>query len=89
MRWYLMPVKPRLSGGGQVRLDVIEIEVEADVPVEIAVAGVAGVAFVPAPDLAGGIGVAAEGGDAVGGEDGRKGAVTRARAGVQEAVACR
>ena len=70
MRWYLMPVKPRLSSGGQVRLDVIEIQVEADVAVKIAVARVARVAFLAAPDLLGGIEVAAEGGDAVGGEDG-------------------
>ena len=70
----------------QVRFDVIEIEVEADVAVKIAVARVAGVAFVLAPDLPRGIVVAAKGGDAVGRENRRKGAVTRARPRVQHAV---
>ncbi len=70
----------------QVRPDVIEIEVEADVAVKIAVARVAGVTLVLAPDLPGGIVVAAEGGDAVGRVNRREGAVTRARARVQHAV---
>ena len=59
--------EPALIGCGQVRFDVIEIEVEADVAIEFAVVDVAGVAFVFAPDLLGGIEVAAKGGDAIGG----------------------
>ena len=42
-----------LAGRGQVRLHVIQVEVEADVAVEVAVARVARVAGVPAPDLRG------------------------------------
>ena len=49
----------------QVRPHVVEVQVEPDVAVEIAVARVAGIAFVLAPDLAGGFQVAPEGGDAV------------------------
>ena len=84
-----MPVNPRLSGDGQMRLDVIEIEVEADVAVKIAVARVAGITFVLAPDLPRGIEVAAERGDAVGREDRREHAVTRARAWRAAGRACR
>ena len=70
----------------QVRLHVIEIEVEADVAVKIAVTRVAGITFVLAPDLARRIEVAPERGDAVGRENRRERAVARARAGVQQAV---
>ena len=61
----------------QVRLDVIEIQIEADVAVEIAVARIAGIALVLAPDLPRGIEVAPKRGDAVRRVDRRKGAVTR------------
>src|ERR1035437_1064281 len=69
-----------------MRLDVVPIEVEADVAVEVAVARVARVTGVPAPHLPGGIGVAAKGGDAVGCEDGRKRCVTWLWPRVQNAV---
>src|SRR5207245_707257 len=63
-----------------------QIEIEADVAVKIAVARVAGVAFVAAPDLAGGVPVAAKGGNAFGSEDGGEDGITRLRAGVENAV---
>src|ERR1035441_8958421 len=44
-----------LARRGQVRLQVVQIEIEADVAVEVAVARVARVTGVPAPHLAGGI----------------------------------
>ena len=78
--------EPAVVRRGQMRLDVIEIEVEADVAVEIAVARVAGITFVLAPDLPRGIEVAPERGDAVGREDRRERAVARTRLGVQNAV---
>ena len=37
---------------GQMRFDVVEIQIETDVAVEIAIVRVAGITFVPAPDLA-------------------------------------
>src|SRR5439155_6618669 len=70
----------------QVWPHVIEVEVKADVAVEIAIARVARVAFVPAPDLFGGIEVASERGDAVWGEDRGEHAVTRTGPGVEHAV---
>ena len=66
--------------------DVIEIEVEADVAIEIAVARVAGITLMFAPDLAGGIVVAAKGGHAPGCINRRVGAVARAGLGMQNAV---
>ena len=69
-----------------MRFDVIEIQVEADVAVEIAVTRVAGIAFVLAPDLPRGIEVAPERGDAVGREHRRERAVARTRTRVQHAV---
>ena len=56
-------------GGGQIRFDVIEIQVETDVAVKIAVTDIAGIALLLAPDLAGGLEIAPERGDAVGRED--------------------
>src|SRR5438874_4996049 len=61
----------------QIRTHVIEIEVEPDVAVEIAIARIAGVPFVPAPDLFGRIEVASEGSNAVRREDRREHAVAR------------
>src|ERR1017187_3344086 len=75
-----------LARRGQVRLQVVQIEVEADVAVEVAVTRVARVAGVPAPNLAGGIRVAAKGGDAVGREDRGKRPVAWAWSRVQKAV---
>src|ERR1035441_9253768 len=75
-----------LARRGQMRLQVVQIEVEADVAVEVAVARVARVTGVPAPDLAGGIRVAAKGGDAVGREDRGKRRVAWPWPGVQNAV---
>src|SRR6059036_4333183 len=73
-------------GRGQVRPEVIEVKVEADVAVEIAIARVARITLVPAPDLFGGIEVAAEGGDAVGGEDRGEHAVSWTGTGMEHAV---
>src|ERR1035438_6280678 len=75
-----------LARRGQVRLQVVQIEVEADVAVEVAIARVARVAGVTAPDLAGGIRVAAKRGDTVGREDRGKRRVAGTRPGVQNAV---
>src|ERR1035437_4972234 len=69
-----------------MRFDVVEIEVKADVAVEIAVTHIAGITFMFAPDLAGGIVVAPERGDAVGRVNRREGAKTRTRFGVQNSV---
>src|SRR5258708_9345819 len=66
-------------GSGQIGLEIIEIQIEGDVAVEIAVARVAGIALVAAPDLFGGIEVAAKGGKAIGGQNGRKDGVTMPR----------
>src|SRR5437016_1626522 len=75
-----------LLGRGQAGFHIRQIEIEADVAVEIAVARIAGVAFVTAPDLAGGVPVAAKGGNAFGGENGGENGVARLRAGVENAV---
>ena len=64
----------------------VEAQVPADVAVELAVVGVAGVAVLGAPDLHRRLGVAAEGGRPAGREDGRVDAVARARRGVGDAV---
>src|SRR5208282_578458 len=74
------------AGGGQVGFQIVEIEIEARVAIEIAVAGVAGIPFIPAPNLAGGIRVAAKSSEAVRGEDGREDGVPRLRSRLQEAV---
>src|SRR5690349_3246096 len=58
----------------QIRTQIIEIQVEADIAIKVAVPEVAWVTFVTAPDLFCGFNVASEGGDAVlrenGGENG-------------------
>ena len=71
---------------GQVGADVVEVEVEAHVAVEVAIARVAGIALVAAPDLACGFEVAGEGGDAIRREHGGEDAVARPRSGVQQPV---
>src|SRR5207248_2481545 len=81
--------KTAMFGRRQIRPHVIEIEVEADVAVEIAITRVAGISFVPAPDLFGGIELATERGDAVRREDGREHAVARPRPRVQHTVRVR
>ncbi|GEM_PF-1197403 len=75
-----------VAGRGQVRGDVFQVQVKPDVAVEIAVARVAGVAGLAAPDLARALRIAAKRGDAFRGKDGRKHRVARARARVQKAV---
>ena len=70
----------------QMRAHVVEVQIEADVAVEVAVARVAGIALVFAPDLLRGIEIAPEGRDAVLREDGREHAVARARLRVQQAM---
>src|SRR5436189_5608126 len=73
-----------MVGRGQVRLHIIESQIEADVAVEIEVARVAGITLGAAPDLARGFKVAYEGGDAVRGKDGREHSVTRTRFGMEQ-----
>jgi hypothetical protein len=69
--------KPAMMGGRQIGSDVIKVQVESNVTVEIAVARVAGIALLPAPDLAGCFQIAPKRGDAVWGEDGGEDAVAR------------
>src|ERR1035437_2753568 len=78
--------EPALARRGQVRLQVVQIEVEADVTVEVAITRVAGVTGVTAPDLAGGIRVTAKGRDAVRREDRGKRRVAWPWPGMQNAV---
>ena len=75
--------EPAIGWRGQVGLDVIKIEVEADVAVKIAVTRIAGITFVFAPDLARGIVVSPESGDAIWRENRRKRAITRPWIGVE------
>ena len=71
----------------QVRLEVVVIEIEADVAVELAVDVIAGIAFDGAPDLLGRFGVAAHAGDAaLGAHDRGVDAVLGPRLGEQDAV---
>src|SRR5687767_4190366 len=71
---------------GQIRQDVIEIEIVGDVTVEVAVARITRITFVPAPDLFGGVEIAAKSGDSVRGKNGCEGSVARLRMGVEDAV---
>src|SRR5215472_16140788 len=71
---------------GQMRSDIVEIQIKADVAVKIAVTGVAGIAFALAPDLARGIEIAPEGSDAIGRKDWSERAEARARICVQDAM---
>src|ERR1035438_691436 len=75
-----------LAGRRQVRLHVIEVQIEPDVAVEIAITWVPGVAGVPAPDLPRAIRIASKSGDAIGREDRRKRSVSRPWPRVQNAV---
>ncbi len=67
-------------------LDVVEIEIVADVAIELAVVEIAGIAFGAAPDLLGGIRIAPEGGYSGGTLDGRVDSIPGADAGVCDAV---
>src|SRR5262245_5725921 len=74
---------PREAAHRRVReigLHVIEVEVVTHVAVKVAISPVPGITFLFAPDLAGGIEVAPEGGDAIGREHRRIDAITRTRA---------
>src|SRR5437867_61665 len=75
-----------LLGSGQVRFHIIEVEVEANVAIKIAVTRVAGIAFVAAPNLLGRVAVAPKSGDCFGGENGSEDGVAGARRGIQKAV---
>src|SRR5207245_189904 len=66
-----------MVGRWQIRLHVVEVEVEADITVKITIARVAGIPFVPAPDLSGRLQVAPKRRDAVGREDRGEHAITR------------
>ena len=72
--------------GLDVGADVVVLEIEAAIPVEIAVLGVPGVTFFRAPDLFAGFDIATESGGACGGEDGGEDAVSGAGFGMKEAV---
>ena len=79
-------VAPR-SVAVQVRLDVIVIgRVVAEVAIELAIVGVAGIADVRAPDLFAGLGVAREDGHAFRGDDRRVDSALRARLAVEDGV---
>src|SRR5690606_18066515 len=69
-----------------VRLDVVEVEIEADVPVELAVASVAGVAFLRRPNGFRGLGVPREAVHARGGFHGSVAALRRGRGPLQNPV---
>src|SRR5207248_2892846 len=62
------------------------IEVESDVPIEVAIPRITRITFLLAPDLSRRLMVAAEGGDAVRGENGSKRPVPRPRPRVQDTV---
>ena len=70
----------------QIAPNIIEVEVKPDVAIEIPVTRIARITLLPAPDLFGGLEVAAERGNALGCKNRRKHAVTRTRACVQDAV---
>src|SRR5271154_3643376 len=78
--------EPTIIWRWQMRFDVIQIKVEADVAVEIAVTRVARITFVLAPNLPRGIKVASERRDAIRRENRRERAVARTRTRVQDAV---
>src|SRR5439155_14307111 len=73
-------------GAWQVAFEVVEVQIESDVAVEIAIARIAAITLLPAPDLSGRIEVATERGDAVGGEERGEDTVARPRPGEQNAV---
>ena len=66
------------------RPDVLEVQVEADVAIEVAIAGIAGVALVGAPHQPRRGGIAAERGGAVAAAERRQVAVSRSRRGVHD-----
>ena len=70
----------------QMRFDVIEIQIETDVAVEIAILNVAGITFFAAPDLARGIEVATECSQTVRRKNRREYAVARTRFRVENSV---
>src|SRR6266567_8998820 len=74
------------AGHGQVRFYVVVVEVEPDVAVKIAVARVARIPFLFAPDLPRRIEIPAERRQAVLGEEGREHPVARPRVRVQNPV---
>ena len=69
------------AGLVQVRPQIVEIEIEADIAVEITIVVVSGISFDGAPDLLGRFGIAGQGGDAAARADDRRiDAVTSAAA---------
>src|SRR5881394_814007 len=73
----------------QMRLHVIEVEIESDVAVKITVVRIARIPFMLAPYLLRGIQVAAERGHAIRREDRSEHAITRTRTCVQQAMRVR
>ncbi len=69
-----------------VRLDVIELEIVTNIAVEIAIPGIAGVAFDGGPDLHARLDIAAKGGGTGAGKERRVDAVTGTRIGVHDRV---
>ncbi len=82
----LDPGVDALAARRQVRPHVVVLQVEADVPVEVAVREVARIALVRAPDLLRALRIAREDGEAVRGGDGRVGAVRRPGCRIREPV---
>jgi len=71
----------------QVRLQVLVIEIEADVPIKLAILVISGIAFDGAPDLFGGFGVPCQGRHAaLGANDRGIDAELGPRLGVQDAM---
>src|SRR5881628_3752301 len=69
--------KTTVAGSRQMSFEIVQIEVIADVAMELAIARVPRVALVAAPNLSGRFGIASKGGQAAWGENRREGSVTR------------
>jgi len=81
--------EPALVRRGQVRLHIIEIQIETDVAIKLPVIFITRISFVLAPDLLGGIQIAPERRHAAGRQDRREHAVARFGIGVQQPVRIR
>src|ERR1051326_1867044 len=78
--------KTALIACGQIRFQVVEFQIKADVPIEIAVTWIARIAFLPTPYLLGRVKIAAECSHAIGCKNRRKHGITRPRTRVQNPV---
>src|SRR5688572_19473839 len=75
--------------GREIWLDVIVVEVERDIPIEVAIASIPWIPFVPAPDLFRRLKIASERGDRIRREHRREYSVTRPRTGMKNPVRIR